>query len=165
MFLNNEDGMFFAGSIDANGNATFTQANIFFDLYEDGRGYRTQLQPLDAGTGTFCPNSGAATITFPARIRVTKVAGTSITSQPCYIPINGEVAFTLTTGTSGSLTGTDFTQLHPKLVATITLGEATNCTQTHQTTVNTYYGLQNTTATVIMEDAAITPNNFTGTGC
>ncbi len=109
----------FLGTIAANGDISFDQVDIVFDAYTDGSGYTGQLQATASATGTFCPNSGAATITMSARIRVTEVSGGSISSTPCFVVLrnsgNTSNTFTLTTGTSGSYTGTDFTRAHQLL--------------------------------------------------
>ena len=164
MFLNNGN-MTIPGSLDSNGDSFFDLLDIVFDANEDANGYRTQLQAIDDATGTYCPNSKHATINLAARIRVTKVAGTSITSTPCFISINGGSAFTLTTGTSGSLTGAAFSAAEPKLVAETTLGSLVTgtCTTTQKNTIATYYGLGSASIEIFV--ATISPTNFSGDGC
>jgi hypothetical protein len=120
---------------------------------------------LNSGTGTYCPNSGLATIDFTAQIRVTKVAGTSLGPSPCTIPITLGVAFSTEAG------GTRFNQPSPHLLANLKLGNVDglgNCNPTMKALIVNYYGL-NTSGTVSADfhlfDAVIDPTNFTGTGC
>jgi hypothetical protein len=148
----------------------FDQADITTDVYEDPNGYRTQLQATGDATGTFCPNSGAATISMTARIRVTKYAGISISTTPCFITLNsGTNAFTLTTGTSGSLSGSSFKSADPSLIAEVTLdaniGGAT-CPGAAKTALTNYYGLGSSPkGRVWLSGASVSPTNLTGNGC
>ncbi len=157
-------GSFIAGAVDSNGDTFFDEADIFFDVSEDANGYRTQLEATDDATGSYCPNSGAATIAMTARIRVTKVAGTTIT--PCFITLNSGNPFTLTTGTSGSLSGASFRNVEPKLVAEVDLGATVTgfCTTPQKAQIVSYYGLGSQAAFEMLA-VEIAPTNLTGTGC
>jgi hypothetical protein len=156
------------GTIDSSGAMDFAQADITFDANTDANGYTALLNPISAGTGTFCPNSGAATISMAARLKITKVAGVSISTTPCFIALNSGSAFTLTTGTSGSLTGASFKDENPKFVAQIPLGTTVTgtCTSTQKSTIASYYGISGGThADLQLFDAAISPTDLTGDGC
>jgi len=172
--VNRGGSMSILGALDSSGNSSFDQLDISFEQVTDASNYTHQLQALSSGTGTYCPNSGQATITFSARIKITKVNNVSIATTPCYITIDGGSAFTLTTETSGPLTGVRFKQPEPKLVARVglsgTLAEATcPTTGTIQADIRSHYGLPspgNTTgADFQLFAATISPTNFTGTGC
>jgi hypothetical protein len=156
------------GSIDGNGDAYFDLLDISFDAYTDPNGYTTQLQPIDDATGTYCPNSGAATVVMRARIKVTKVNGTPIT--PCYMASDGGSSFTLTTGTSGSLTGTAFKNASPMFVAEVDIGDGTvtvtgNCSSGQKQAIESYYGLPANNASFLICGAGIVPTNLSGDGC
>ena len=155
------------GTVDSAGVTSFAQADITFDPNTDSHGYTALLNPTAGASGTFCPNSGAATIAMSARIKITKVANVSIATTPCYIALNAGSAFTLTTGTSGTLTGASFKTSNPKFVAQIPLGTTVTgtCTTTQKSQISGYYGISGGThADLQLFDAAISPT-LTGTGC
>jgi hypothetical protein len=158
-----------AGTIDSSGVSTFLLGDVSFNAYTDANNYTTLLQITADGSGTYCPNSGDATITLTGRIKVTKVANVSIAATPCYISINAGSSFTLTTKTSGSITGTDFKHANPKLVVTMSLGSTVTgtCTSAQKDSIHNYWGLGTTAGTTTFQlfDATISPTNFTGTGC
>ena len=157
------------GSLDSAGVSFFDQSDISFDAFQDTNGWTTQLQAIDDGYGSYCPNSDDATISLKARIKVTRIAGTSIATTPCYISIDSGNYFELTTKTSGSLTGADFNETEPKLVATVALGSVVTgtCSAGQKDDIHDYYGLGTTAGTTTIElfDASVSPTNFTGSGC
>jgi hypothetical protein len=172
--VNRNGTMSIVGTLDSSGNSSFDQLDISFEQVTDASNYTHQLQATSSGTGTYCPNSGQATITFSARVKITKVNSISIATTPCYITIDGGSAFTLTTETSGTLTGVRFKQPEPKLVARVSVsgtlaGATCPTTGTIQQDIRNHYGLPsagNTTgADFQLFHAAISPTNFTGTGC
>jgi hypothetical protein len=98
----NEDELLFGG-IDSNGDISLNQGDIFFGTITDDVTWR--LEPRSAGTGTYCPNSGEATLTFKARIRITEISSVPLGANPCFVEIDDGNPFTLTTGTSDTTSG------------------------------------------------------------
>lgn len=156
------------GSVDGNGDTSFESFDFGFEVVEDGNGYATQLQLLSDGTGTFCPNSGEATITITARIKITKYAGNSIASTPCYLLIDSGDPFTLTTDQSGNFVGERLTEPNPKFVAEVTFAQASGvqCPTTAASYINAYYDLISGPMVGHIElDDANLGQLFTGDGC
>jgi hypothetical protein len=160
VYLNLLSSMGILGEIDENGDATFESFDMAFDV-DDQTGNTAQLQATAAATGTFCPVTGAATITMTARIRITEVTGNSIASTPCFIVLrnsaNTSNTFTLTTGTSGSYSGSPFTSANPAFAAEVYFAAPTGtCSAAFKSAIASIWGTGSTGGFQIF-DAAITP--------
>lgn len=94
-----------AGSIDANGAVNVPTSGIYFPpayIEQGGDLLTARIQPTAAGTGSLNPMTGAATLSISLRIKLEgSPQGVSLGSS-CII---GPFSLSLTTGTSGSLTG------------------------------------------------------------
>ena len=153
------------GDLDAAGDIKIDSTDISFNSYQDANGWRTRVEAVTDGVGTYCSNSDHATVTFDVQIKVDRINGFGIT--PCYISL-GTVL--LTTGSQGGLTGADFNEASPMMVngditmsSTITGG----CSTIQKGQIKSYYGLNSGPTSVTWElfDMTVNPTNFTGPGC
>jgi len=176
--LDDGGGLLFDGTIDSSGVTAFDEADIAFDpsISIDPvtlKHFSAQLQATSDGAGGYCPSSGLATISLQARVKVTEVEDT--TGRNCVISIRNatgsSTTITLTTGTSGSLTGSSFKTATPEMMMAIQILGAntngTNCTAQNASDVNAHYGTDPSTwkaGSITLPGASIA-QSFTGSGC
>ena len=154
------------GVINSAGNMFFDESDIDFERGRDGSNWEATLEATDDGTGTYCPPSGQATITFPARIKITRIAGTFIAPDVCYIVLNNGNPITFTTMTSGSLSGTAFGNPSPTFVAQVTANSASGvfCSSAEMIAIDGYYDPTNGDVNIELHGAQMSPT-ILGSGC